>query len=202
MTQAHYQQLYQPLQFFADLPAWIAAHTARDGALSFDVLPLDLSFNALPTFAVRVLDDGREIGVYKCNLSQFTDEAGRDCVLFSPLVVTWRDGQVPQGDISRRIVAHCVRSARGFCSSKQDAPVMGVLVTSGNLTKERAGLPFFTALGWEIVTEETAQRPIYQLIIKSLEKAAATFLEEGGKPISFAVTEIPSAVDKCHKMAD
>ena len=196
MTQAHYQQLYQPLQFFADLPLWIAAHMSGDGTLSFEALPLDLSFNALPSHAVRVLHDGREICVYKCNLAQFTDEDGRDCALFSPLVVTWRDGHPPKGDISRRIIAHCTDSARGFCSSKQDSPQMDVLVTSGNLTKERAGLPFFTALGWEIMTEETAQRQIYQMIIKSLEKAAAAFLEEGDRPVSFAVMTLPSVTEQ------
>lgn len=181
----HVQPLYQSLQVFAALPSWVAAHLPAAGELCFDALPPDLSFNALPTYAVRVTAAGREIGVYKCNLAQFTGEDGRNCALFSPLVVTWRDGHPPKGDISRRIIDHCVKTARGFCP-----PETGVIVTSGNLTRERAGLPFFTALGWEIVTEKTARREIERTVLRGLEKAAAGFLEDADKPVSCAVLEL------------
>ena len=186
MTQAYSRNLYQPLRFFADLPSWIAVHRARDEALAFQALPVDLSFNGLPTFAVRVLSEESDIAVYKCNLSLFTEEGGRDCALFSPLVVTWRDGHPPKGDISRRIIGHCVNTARGFCP-----PETEVIVTSGNLTKARAGHPFFTALGWEIIRQENAQRDIYKTVLRELEKAAAAFLEEDDGPVSFAVAELP-----------
>ena len=182
----HPLPLYQSLHFFSALPSWIAAHIPADGHLSFEALPPDLSFNALPTHAVRVLSDGRDIAVYKCNLAQFTGEDGRDCALFSPLVVTWRDGHPPKGDISRRIISHCVNTARGFCP-----PETEVIVTSGNLTRERAGLPFFTALGWEIITQDNVRRDVYKTILRGLEKAAAGFLEEGDGPVSCAVLEFP-----------
>jgi len=193
VTQAYSQPLFQPLSFFSALSSWVAAYAAQDDDLDFYVLPLDLSFNALPTYSVRVLRENRAIALYKCNLAVLTDEDGRACALFSPLVVTWSEDRPPEGDISRRIIAHCLDSAHGFCASKQVMPEMDVIVTSGNLTKERAGLPFFTALGWDIVMAGATQTPIYQKIITSLEKAAAAFLEENDGPVSFAVVKLPAA---------
>ncbi len=173
-----------PSSSFTDMPSWVARNAAQRGELQFFALPVDGSFNALPTFSVRVLRGRQEIAVYKCNMLRDGDSA-----VFSPLVVTWGAGGNPGGGLSREIVDHCVFCACGY-SRAVFPEISDVIVTSGNLTEERAGLPFFQALQWQIVTESGARdAPLRQVAVR-LKKAASAFLDTkngAAEDISFAV---------------
>ncbi|TVQ84034.1 MAG: hypothetical protein EA357_04105 [Micavibrio sp.] len=139
--------------------------------MRFFAQPVDTSFNKLPTFSVCVLREGEEIAVYKCNILHDGSAA-----VFSPLVVTWGKGGNPGGGISRVIIDHCIFSAGGYCRDLMPE-ISEVIVTSGNLTEERAGLPFFQALDWTIIAEDEARADIkLHHVAQRIKAAAAPFI--------------------------
>jgi hypothetical protein len=165
----------------AALPGFINGFPAPAAGLSCRAAPVDFSFAGQPTLKVAVTQDGQAAAVYKMNMLDFPAE---NILAFSPLVVTWAETaaqkQMPRPPgTGRHLMAHCT----GWLSGAQAQGIFGmkkILLTTGNLTAARAGLPFFTALGWDIVRQKAAPPGALRDIADRLQSMAAPFQAAAG----------------------
>jgi len=166
------------------LPDWVGDHAAPANSLFYTAHKLDYSFNGQLTFVVDVRTQDAPLATYKCNLH----DALAEWVVFAPLVIHWHPQAVRQHGQGQQIIAHALHVMQaGVAALGVDSRV---LVASGNLTIERAGLPFFTSLNWPVVTEATLpqaqpQEPL-QLVAQQLQTLTASFRKPGDGGVSFA----------------
>lgn len=128
------------------LPNWINTHHAHGALFSFVAAPIDLAFNNLPTLCVKLFQGDVQQALYKFNIHTHDG-----CIVFSPLVVMWAEGQTRITGIDHAIINHCTNSLTSFAAAHLP-DVKNIMLTSGNLTVERAGKAFFTKLGFDIIT--------------------------------------------------
>lgn len=128
------------------LTDWINTHHAHDAQFSFVAAPIDLAFNNLPTLCVKLFQGEQQQALYKFNIHTHDN-----CIVFSPLVVMWAEGQTRIAGIDHAIINHCTNSLISFAKAHLN-DIKNIMLTSGNLTVERAGKAFFTKLGFDIIT--------------------------------------------------
>lgn len=138
-----YKYMHHAIHLLSD---WINTHHAHDAQFSFVAAPIDLAFNNLPTLCVKLFQDDVQQALYKFNIHMHDD-----CIVFSPLVVMWAEGQTRIAGIDHAIINHCTESLTSFAKLYL-VDIKNITLTSGNLTIERAGKPFFTKLGFDIIT--------------------------------------------------
>jgi hypothetical protein len=173
--------------FVPALPEQLVAYThLPERVWHQKALPIDTSFNQLPTLAVEIAYEGQALATWKCNVR--TDIEG--WLIFSPLVIVWApeaNRQHGQGQILMSAIAQALpHAARALGYDGR------ILLTSGNLTVERAGLPFFQSLGWPIVmSREQAgalcpHGPAALSVYMHLSAITAAYRAQHGGEVSFA----------------
>lgn len=134
----------QPLDALLDLPAALNAVVGCGNGLSFYTMPINTAFRGYRTLLTQVSQGDTPVATYQCNAG-YVD----GWMVFYMLTVVWaEEGVRPKGS-GKKIMEHCLRALDVY--AKRAAVERGVLLTTGNLTEERAGLPFFTAMGWDTV---------------------------------------------------
>jgi hypothetical protein len=184
------------------LVRWIDRHHRQIGELEYRATLSDAGDGDIPMLAVEVRGAAGLVATYKCGISHPVEPKG--WLVLAPLVVSWNGARPDNSSgLGRAMVEHLVSALRTFQASAS-LQTEGVLIGSGNLTRAKAGRPFFEGLGWEIVVP--ALRSPYQLYTQERIAAALTVIErqidcaiapllKAGKieaePVRFGVLVVP-----------
>ncbi len=191
----------EAFDFCRELPQWINRHRPEDELRRYHAKELDYSFNGNPTLSVEVTGAQGLIATYKSNITLIPGERS-PWLVFSPLVVIWEKSKEERGsDLGRPIIDHSVSSIAGYCKAHA-RHISNILVTSGKLTKAKAGRPFFEALGWEIASTgdcapnagDASFAKVLSFIMAQIGAAIALLPQntpEAASPISFAMLRLP-----------
>jgi len=128
------------------LPSWINKNMPKYEGVDFVAKPIDSSFNDKTTLTVEVKEDGNDICVYKCNIDFLADK----WLGFYLLVVIWNTEYKPKSSMGNLIIEHFTKSIKEFCNDEMPS-IENRFFTSGNLTVQKGGKPFFNKLNWNIV---------------------------------------------------
>jgi len=184
-TNASALPLPAPLRAAAEaFPAGINKAHGVLGGLSFTAQPVDASLFGAPTLAVEARDGANIVATYRYNFSFYPAAKGAGCLVLSPLLVKWADsGAHRKPGHDRLIIDHCVGSLAAL-RGHENAADCSLLLTTGYLTVQRAGSPFFSGMGWRhvTITSEVARKAARGLLRHAARRIDALSLPDRSMP--------------------